>query len=120
MRGVAPHHIQATLYDVTVTPGRTMLIPTKPDENVFVFLIEGKAVIDGDEIPEKTAVLFGEGDTITVSAPAQGETRFLFFSGKKLKEPIAWGGPIVMNTSQELKKAFDELEEGTFIKKAAR
>lgn len=120
VKGVKPHHVQATLYDVTVNPGRTMLLPTKPDENVFVFLIEGDAVIDGSEIPEKTAVLFGEGETVAVSAPTGREARVIFFSGKKLREPIAWGGPIVMNTRAELEKAFEELENGTFIKKAAR
>lgn len=120
VRGVTPHHIQATLYDVSVEPGKTQVIPTKPEENVFVFLIEGDAVIDGSDIPAKTAVLFGEGDTIAVTAPLKGAVRALFFSGPRLGEPIAWGGPIVMNTREELQNAFDELEDGTFIKKAAQ
>lgn len=120
VQGVEPHHVQATLYDVTVNAGRTMLLPTKPEENVFVFLIEGDAVIDGSEIPEKTAVLFGEGETVAISAPAGQEARVVFFSGKRLKEPVAWGGPIVMNTRAELDNAFAELQDGTFIKKAAR
>lgn len=120
VKGVTPHHIQATLYDVTVDAGRTISIPTKPEENVFVFLIEGSAIIDGSDIAEKTAVLFGPGDVIRITAPIAGEARLLFFSGKKLEEPVAWGGPIVMNTRDELENAFEELEEGTFIKKAAR
>lgn len=118
--GAQPHHIQATLLDVALDAGKTLDIPTNPKENVFVFLLEGNAVIDGDEVLEKTAVLFGEGDTVQVSATTSGPVRFLLCSGEKLNEPIAWGGPIVMNTREELQHAFDELEEGTFIKKAAK
>lgn len=118
--GMKPRHVQATLYDVSVKPGNTMTLPTKPEENVFIFLIEGDAIVRGREVPEKTAVLFGEGDAISVTALPDGESRFLFFSGPRLKEPIAWGGPIVMNTREELERAFDELEMGTFIKEAAK
>jgi redox-sensitive bicupin YhaK (pirin superfamily) len=62
-----------------------------------------------------TAVLFGDGDQVTVSA--QGEPmRFLLISGKPIGEPVAWYGPIVMNTEEELQIAFDEYRDGTFIK----
>lgn len=62
-----------------------------------------------------TAVLFGDGDQVTVSA--QGEqVRFLLISGKPIGEPVAWYGPIVMNTQEELRVAFDEYNKGTFIK----
>ena len=73
-------------------------------------------MIEGKNIDEKTAVLFGSGDAITVKAPDGQDSRFVFFSGKRLDEPVAWGGPIVMNTRDELMHAFEELEEGTFIK----
>jgi redox-sensitive bicupin YhaK (pirin superfamily) len=59
-------------------------------------------------------LVFGEGDFVKV-ASAEG-SRFLFVSGEPLKEPVAWGGPIVMNTEEELDEAFKELELGTFIK----
>jgi redox-sensitive bicupin YhaK (pirin superfamily) len=102
--------------------GKSVTIPTIPNENVFVFLIEGDADINGDKYDEKTAVLFkDEGDAIKVSAMKNKPVRFLFFEGKPLREPVAWGGPIVMNTDDELRQTFLELEEGTFIKhKAAR
>ncbi|QQO08851.1 pirin family protein [Breznakiella homolactica] len=119
VKGAKPYHIQATYYDVAVKPGKSITIDTKAGETVFIFLIEGDAVITGDRIPEKTAVLFGEGDRITAAAPKDGPSRFLFLSGKPLGEEIAWGGPIVMNTRTELFKAFQELEEGTFIKHKA-
>lgn len=115
-KGVTPHYIQASLFDVDIEQGREVSIPKKEGENAFVFLIEGDAIIEGRRIASKTAVLFGEGEVITVKAPADSKARLLYFSGKPLKEPISWGGPIVMNTKEELNHAFDELQRGTFIK----
>lgn len=117
-QGVTPRHIDATLYDVGLETGQSIDVKTKLGENVFVFLIVGDAVIDGHSIPEKTAVLFGEGGGIRVAATREAPCRFIFFSGKPLGEPVAWGGPIVMNTEDELATAFSELESGRFIKHA--
>ena len=64
-------------------------------------------------------VLFGEGEAVTVAAEAE-PVRFLLVSGKPIGEPVAWDGPIVMNTQEELRIAFEELENGTFIKKPVR
>jgi len=113
--GVSPRHIPASIFDISLVAGATAQLPAHPDETVFVFLIEGDGMIGGQTIPAKTAVLFGEGDTISVSAPKDSALRFIFFSGKA-HEPISWGGPIVMNTREELDHAFNELQRGTFIK----
>lgn len=112
--GIQPPHWRATMYDVSVSAGKEAVLPTNEGENVFIFLIEGDADIDGHHYTEKTAVLFDEGDSISVKT-LEG-CRFIFFSGKKLHEPISWGGPIVMNTRRELQQAYDELNHGTFIK----
>ncbi len=61
-------------------------------------------------------VLFDRGDEIVVQAGDEG-IRFLLVSGKPIEEPVAWYGPIVMNTDEQLRKAFAELQEGTFIKR---
>jgi len=114
--GVTPRHIQAGILDVSLKKNGSITMPTKPDETVFAFLITGDAVIDAHLVNEKTAVLFGAGDSITIEATPDRALRFLLFSGKALHEPIAWGGPIVMNTRDELDLAFDELRRGTFIK----
>lgn len=114
--GVTPAHIPATIYDITLSAGGNIELPTKPEETVFVFLIEGNGVIDDRQVPSKSAVLFEKGDTVSVSAPPDAALRFIYFSGEPLREPIAWGGPIVMNTRSELNLAFDELDRGTFIK----
>jgi redox-sensitive bicupin YhaK (pirin superfamily) len=68
------------------------------------------------EADNRSLVLFDSGDEVTVEAGEQG-IRFLLVSGKPLQEPVAWYGPIVMNTQQQLQQAFEELQNGTFLKK---
>lgn len=114
--GAKPRHIPATILDVHLTRGESIDLETNPDETVFVFFIEGDGMIGDRFVPEKTAVLFDSGDFVKISPEADRCVRFLFFSGKPLHEPVAWGGPIVMNTREELQFAFDELRNGTFIK----
>jgi redox-sensitive bicupin YhaK (pirin superfamily) len=114
--GTKGEYIPVTFLDVTLKPGKSWSMPTKVDENLFVYTILGECAF-GDN-PEqqaaKQAILFSEGDTF--KAYSENGARFVLVSGKPLREPVAWGGPIVMNTQAELKKAFDELDEGTFIK----
>jgi len=67
------------------------------------------------EADNRCLVLFGDGDEISVHTAAEG-VRFILVSGKPIREPVAWYGPIVMNTQAELRQAFKELEDGTFLK----
>lgn len=115
--GVTPRHIPASIFDISLPRGEALSLPTKPEETVFAFLIEGNAVIHANLISEKTAVLFGGGDSVLLEATPDLDLRIILFSGKALHEPVAWGGPIVMNTREELDQAFDELRRGTFIRK---
>jgi len=77
--------------------------------------IDGTEVVTRERIGNRSLVLFDSGDEITVQAGAQG-IRFLLVSGKPIKEPVAWYGPIVMNTQAELQLAVNELRSGTFIR----
>lgn len=114
--GKKPHHLQATVMEFLLKEGRTLSIPAEIEQNSFIFLLEGDAVIAGERYAEKSAILFGEGDGVIVSASPERPLRFMFFQGPRLREPVAWGGPIVMNTPQELQQAFAELRTGNFIK----
>jgi hypothetical protein len=67
-----------------------------------------------DRVGNRSLVLFDRGDEITVQAGDEG-VRFLLISGQPLREPVAWYGPIVMNSREELQQAYDELRAGTFI-----
>ncbi|MGI6175742.1 MAG: pirin family protein [Christensenellales bacterium] len=117
-KGVTPPFIQASYYDIELHEGAAIRLDTKADETAFIFLIEGDALIEQQRVPEKTAVLFTKGDYLSIAAPQGQKLRFLFHSARPLRESVAWGGPIVMNTQEELQQAFAELKAGTFISHA--
>lgn len=111
-------YVKPLYFDVEVKAGYEWSFNTEKDSTVFVYIVQGEGCFDPHSeefIPEKHAVLFNEGNTFWVKASNKG-IRFLLLSGKPLKEPIAWGGPIVMNTKEELDQAFKELDEDEFIK----
>jgi hypothetical protein len=123
--------------DIFVPPGQRKILPVDSSRHAFAYVFEGSGAFsdasapfgvltekqgpDGEEnlIRERTGnrslVLFDSGDEITVRAGDEG-IRFLLVSGQPLKEPVAWHGPIVMNTNAELQQAVAELRNGTFIK----
>ena len=103
-----------------LAPGAQISLPACTGDTCFLFTIQGDALIAGQTVPEKTAALLGEGDVAHVAAPADAPARVIFYGGRPLQEPIAWGGPIVMNTQEELRFAFEELRRGTFIKHKAK
>lgn len=120
VRGATPHHLQATYYDIELAPEKEILVPTKEGETVFVFLLEGDALVGGKLYREKSAVLFDEeGDVIRLQAGAK-PAKILFLQAPKLKEEVAWGGPIVMNTREDLQEAFNALRRGDFIQEQPR
>ena len=87
-------------------------------DDPYSYQAEGDSYFDQERdkrIGDRHLVLFGDGDSVVVTAGPE-PLRFLLVSGKPIGEPIAWRGPIVMNTEEELRVAFDELDGGTFIK----
>lgn len=116
-------YIKATFLDVELPAGQEWVYTNDSDNALFIYIFNGKAIVDPennfknpeDLIDEKLAVLFGKGNKFWIKA-AEQNMRFILLSAKPLKEPIAWGGPIVMNTKEELDRAFQELESNTFIK----
>ena len=121
--------------DVSVPPGLRRSLPVETTRHAFAYVFAGsgtyanasepRAVMIEDttapdvapvaETGDRSLVLFDRGDEVVVQAGEQG-IRFLLVSGKPLGEPVAWRGPIVMNTQEELRQAFDELQRGTFLK----
>jgi len=111
-------YVSADFLDVNLSGNASFEIDRDPDNTLFIYIIEGSGYLAKDDnslYQSKRAVLFGEGETLHVKAGEYG-MRFFLFCAKPLKEPIAWGGPIVMNTREELQKAFDDLSNGTFIR----
>ncbi|MDD5713210.1 MAG: pirin family protein [Smithellaceae bacterium] len=121
--------------DVTLPAGKEFSHPTRPGHTVFAYVIGGKGIFCGEKNPYSyevqgknyfdlerhpfTAngelVLFTDGERIVVAAEEE-PVRFLLMAGKPIREPVAWYGPIVMNTREELRIAFTEYANGTFIK----
>ena len=106
--------------DITL-PGKVEYVhPTHPGHTVFAYIIDGECSFPDtgeDRHANNTLVLFEDGDSVRLKAGEQG-TRLLLISGMPLGEPIAWYGPIVMNTDEELDLALKEYQDGTFIKHA--
>ena len=121
--------------DVFVPPGRRKRLAVERSRNAFAYVFAGSGTfrdasepravrneladapqpIVRDETGNRSLVLFDSGDEITVQAGDDG-IRFLLVSGAPIEEPVAWYGPIVMNTEEQLQQAYDELRRGTFIK----
>ena len=104
--------------DITVPPKSRFKHPVKRGHKAFAYVIEGEGYYDEDRdemVPPGNLVIFDDGDGVVVSAE-DAAMRALFVSGKPIGEPVAWHGPIVMNTQEELRIAFEEYEKGTFIK----
>jgi redox-sensitive bicupin YhaK (pirin superfamily) len=104
--------------DVALPSGQTKTIGVEQARHVFAYVFTGTGAFSHASGPlanNRSLVVFGEGDEVTVRAGDEG-VRFLLVSGNPLREPVAWNGPIVMNTQEELRLAFDELEKGTFLK----
>lgn len=81
----------------------------------MLFTLTGNILFDGEVVEEKTAVKLTQGDKITIKS-LDTDAQVLYIESRALKEPIVWGGPIVMNSKAELNQAFEDLDNGTFLK----
>ena len=108
--------IQPQYLDCTVPKGKSCVHSTNPEHTAFIYVIEGAGVVNGTGVDNRTLILSDTGDQFAIEA-RESSIRFLLLTGKPLKEPIAWHGPIVMNTQAELEIAFREYQEGTFVKR---
>ena len=120
--------------DVWVPPGRRKTLPVDTRRNAFAYVFEGSGdfrhasapfgvltdqpgpveSVAREQTGNRSLVLFDSGDEVTVRAGEHG-IRFLLVSGRPIEEPVAWYGPIVMNTKEQIRQAIDELRAGTFI-----
>ncbi|MBZ0161722.1 MAG: pirin family protein [Notoacmeibacter sp.] len=126
--------------DIFVPAGKRKVLPVDTYRSAFAYIFEGSGSfrdasrpfgvlvekeVDGAEVHlrdmsgNRTLVVFDAGDEVVVQAGEKG-IRFLLVTGKPIQEPVAWHGPIVMNTQQELIEAFAELRNGTFIREGAQ
>lgn len=110
------NYVKMLFLDVDLKPSVTWQLATPNDETLFIYILQGDGYLNEvDSYSSKRAILFNPGDLFKIKAGLHG-LHFLLFMAKPIKEPVAWGGPIVMNTRQELEQAFNELDKQTFIK----
>ena len=122
--------------DISVPPFRTKRLQVETSRHAFAYVFAGSGrfrdasnprdvrteIVSnavegaGSDVGNRSLVLFDRGDEVVVQAGEMG-IRFLLVSGKPIEEPVAWYGPIVMNTEEELRRAYDELRQGTFIRR---
>lgn len=113
--GYKGKYLPLDYYDIRLEANKKLTIETAYDKSIFVFTLLGRAKVGGEVVDEKTAVKLTEGDSIEIESLDQ-EIIILFVSSDRLDESISWGGPIVMNTDEEIQTAFRELRDGSFLK----
>lgn len=114
VKGFQGQYHPLTFLSIRLEAGGSLTLPLKAGASQTVFLLEGDARLGKVVVEEKTAVRLAEGDQLTLQS-AGSPIEVLFFESQALEEPVAWGGPVVMNTQEELEEAFRQLREGTFI-----
>ena len=122
-----------TYLDITIPAGKRKVLPVETTRHAFAYVFAGKGKFanasepqsvrtdvigggSGEEVENRNLVLFDRGDEMVIEAGDQG-IRFLLVSGNPIEEPVAWHGPIVMNTQAQLREAFQQLQTGTFLQK---
>ena len=113
-KGYISNYLPLDYYDIHLNANSSIVINTDKERSVMVFTLLGEAYIGDELVKEKTAAKLTLGERVVIKA-GDKNAQVLFISSEKLDEPVVWGGPIVMNTKEELQKAFDDLKQGTFL-----
>ncbi len=112
--------IPFTYLDVQLDPGTFIFLPAPPDQNAFIYVIKGKVETGPEtnfrEVKNGFLGVWGEGETVLIKNGGNEKTHLLFASAQKINEPVARGGPFVMNTMGEVKQAFYDYQTGNFLK----
>ena len=118
--GIQGKYLPLDYYDIFLDAhGSVTLNVPGENKSAMIFTLESAARVSGTDVPAKTAAKLGDGDTVSIEAGDEA-IEILFMCSDRLNEPVAWYGPVVMNTREELIQAFTEMDKGTFIKQAAK
>ena len=115
IKGYAPKYLPLDFYEIEIKKNEEITIDTKDDQQVILFTLIGDIEVEGDVVSEKTAVTTTDSDKLTIKAKDE-DVIVLFLQSIPTNEEIAWAGPIVMNTNEDLRQASLDLRNGTFIK----
>ncbi|NLM05952.1 MAG: pirin family protein [Tissierellia bacterium] len=115
IQGAKSHHLPATFLDIELEEGAELVFDSSDEVTSFAFTLDGDAIIAGEHVEAKTAARLKSGNKVSIKG-AKGGSRLVFAEAPPLREPVAWAGPIVMNTQAEIQEAYKDLRERTFIK----
>ena len=113
--GYKGEHLPFNYYDIHLDKGAVFENSTANDESIMLFTLVGDIEVAGEVVKEKTAAKLSDGDSVRIKSLTDG-AQVLYISSKKLDEPVAWAGPIVMNTPKEIQQAYIDLRNDDFIK----
>ncbi len=113
--GYKGEHLPLNYYDIHLDKGAVFENSTANDESIMLFTLVGDIEVAGEVVKEKNAAKLSDGDSVRIKSLTDG-AQVLYISSKKLDEPVAWAGPIVMNTPKEIQQAYIDLRNGDFIK----
>ncbi len=114
--GYLSKYLPLDYYDIHLDPNSSTIIETEAEKSIMLFTLSGNAIVGGELVSEKTAVKLTKGTSVKISSTNE-KAQVLFVSSLELDEPVVWGGPIVMNTKEQLNQAFADLDNGTFLQK---
>lgn len=115
VEGARGRHLPFDYYDIVLDEGGETFVPTEEGKSVMLFTLEGSVEVEGETIEEKTAAKLSDGEGVKIRNLGES-CHVLFMASDALGEPVAWGGPVVMNTREELDVAWRELADGDFVK----
>ena len=114
-QGHIGEHLPFDYYAIDLAPYATVEIAQGIEDSTMLFTLTGDISVEGELIEEKTAVKLTQGSSVVITNNDK-HAQVLYMNSRALKEPIAWAGPIVMNSNQELEQAFEDIKQGSFIR----
>jgi hypothetical protein len=108
--------VECNYFDISLKKGSVFKYNVVDNKKVVIYVYEGSIFLPEDEkeVESYNAVILGEGNLVEIAG--KSDAKLLLFSGEPINEPIHWGGPIVMSTKEDLRQAFDDYNNGTFIR----
>ncbi len=109
VRGIATNPVYM---DIVLDPGQSVELPLPGSHNALIYVYEGKALLDSEEVSSRQAAILGDGERLSLQTSGDGPTRLLLIAARPIGEPVVQHGPFVMNTAEEIRQAIQDFQSG--------